>query len=47
VALLGQAVEQGYRNAAALVTEPDWLEIRPHANFHRLLEQVKQLATAK
>jgi tetratricopeptide (TPR) repeat protein len=47
VELLGQAVEQGYRNATALATESDWLEIRPHAKFQQLLEQAKQHTTAK
>jgi serine/threonine protein kinase/tetratricopeptide (TPR) repeat protein len=47
VALLGQAIEKGYRNAAALATEPDWLELRPHAQFQQLLEQSKQHATVK
>jgi hypothetical protein len=37
VALLAQAVEQGYRNVAALAAEQDWVEIRTHSKFQQLL----------
>jgi serine/threonine-protein kinase len=44
VALLRQAIAQGYRNPAALATDPDWEEIRSGANFQKLLEQARQAA---
>jgi serine/threonine-protein kinase len=47
VQLLRQAVEQGYRNTAALESDPDWQGIRSEAAFGQVLEQAKRPPTDK